>query len=47
MFTTELKFAGACLLKWFNKKKNKSKNLELSNEKKKENIKLNFGNGFM
>ena len=45
MFTTELKFAGDCLLKWFNKKY-KSKNLELRNEKKKkkkkENIKLNF-----
>ena len=41
MFTTELKFAGDCLLKWFNKKY-KSKNLELSNEKKKENMKLNF-----
>ena len=40
MFTTELKFAGDCLLKWFNKKY-KSKNLELSNEKK-ENMKLNF-----
>ena len=35
MFTTELKFAGDCLLKWFNKKY-KSKNLELSNEKKKK-----------
>ena len=35
MFTTELKFAGACLLKWFNKKY-KSKNLELRNEKKKK-----------
>ena len=44
MFTTELKFAGDCLLKWFNKKY-KSKNLELSNEKKKkekENMELNF-----
>ena len=40
MFTTELKFAGGCLLKWFSKKY-KSKNLELSNEKKKkENIKM-------
>ena len=39
MFTTELKFAGDCLLKWFNKKY-KSKNLELRNEKK--NMKLNF-----
>ena len=35
MFTTELKFAGDCLLKWFNKKY-KSKNLELRNEKKKK-----------
>ena len=35
MFTTELKFAGDCLLKWFNKKY-KSKNLELSNEKKRK-----------
>ena len=35
MFTTELKFAEDCLLKWFNKKY-KSKNLELSNEKKKK-----------
>ena len=35
MFTTELKFAGGCLLKGFNKKY-KSKNLELSNEKKKK-----------
>ena len=40
MFITDLKFAGDCLLKWFNKKY-KSKNLELSNEKK-ENMKLNF-----
>ena len=36
MFTTELKFAGDCLLKWFNKKIYKSKKLELSNEKKKK-----------
>ena len=35
MFTTELKFAGDCLLKWFNKKY-KSKNLELSNERKRK-----------
>ena len=35
MFTTELIFAGDCLLKWFNKKY-KSKNLELSNEKKRK-----------
>ena len=42
IFTTELKFAGDCLLKWFDKKY-RSKNLELSNEeKKKENMKLNF-----
>ena len=42
MFTTELQFAGDCLLKWFNKKY-RSKNLELRNEeKKKENMKLNF-----
>ena len=41
MFTTKLKFARDYLLKWFNKKY-KSKNLELSNEKKKENMKLNF-----
>ena len=41
MFTTELKFAGAGLFKWFNKKYI-SKNLELSNEEKKENMKLNF-----
>ena len=40
MLTTKLKFAGDCLLKWFNKKY-KSKNLELNNEKK-ENIKLNL-----
>ena len=40
MFTTELKFAEDCLLKWFNKKY-KSKNLELSNEKK-ENMKFNY-----
>ena len=39
MFTKELKFAGDCLLKWFNKKY-KSKNLELSNVEK--NMKLNF-----
>ena len=37
MFTTELKSAEDCLLKWFNKKY-KSKNLELSNEKKKKKI---------
>ena len=35
MFTTELKFAVDCLLKWFNKKY-KSKNLELSNEIKRK-----------
>ena len=35
MFTTKLKFARDYLLKWFNKKY-KSKNLELSNEKKKK-----------
>ena len=35
MFTTELKFAADYLLKWFNKKY-KSRNLEISNEKKKE-----------
>ena len=40
MFTTELKFAEDCLLKWFNKKY-KSKNLELSNEKQ-ENMKFNY-----
>ena len=34
MFSTELKFAADCLLKWFNKKF-KSNNLELSNEIKK------------
>ena len=37
MFTTELKFAGDCLLKWFNKKY-RSKNLELSNEEKEKKI---------
>ena len=35
MFNTELKLAGDCLLKWFNKKY-KSKNIELSNEKKRK-----------
>ena len=41
MSTTELKFSRDCLLKWFNKKY-KSKNLELSNEKNPENMRLNF-----
>ena len=41
IFTTELKFVGDCLLKWFNKKY-KSKNLELSNEKKKRKYKVEF-----
>ena len=41
MFTTELKFAGDCLFKWFNKKY-KSKNLELSNEKKKRKYEVEF-----
>ena len=41
MSTTELKFASDCLLKWFNEKY-KSKNLELSNEKNPENMKLYF-----
>ena len=40
MFSTELKFAADCLLKWFNKKF-KSNNLELSNEIKKS-MKLNI-----
>ena len=35
MFSTELKFAADCLLKWFNKKF-KSNNLELSNEQKRK-----------
>ena len=35
MFTTELKFAADCLLKWFNKKF-KSNNLQLSNNVKKK-----------
>ena len=33
MFSTELKFAGDCLLMWFNKKF-KNNNLQLSNDKK-------------
>ena len=48
MFTTELKFAADFLLKWFNKKY-KSKDLELSNEKKKRKYEVEFlidwGNG--
>ena len=35
MFSTEIKFAGDCLIKWFNKKF-KSKNLELSNDVKRK-----------
>ena len=35
MFSTELKFAADCLLKWFNRKF-KSNNLELSNEEKRK-----------
>ena len=35
MFTTELKFAVDCLMKWFNKKF-KSNNLELSNDVKRK-----------
>ena len=35
MFSTKLKFAADCLLKWFNKKF-KLYNLELSNEGKKK-----------
>ena len=35
MFTTEIKFAGGCLFKCFDKKY-KSKKLELSNEKKRK-----------
>ena len=35
MFSTEIKFAGDCLVKWFNKKF-KFKNLELSNDVKRK-----------
>ena len=35
MFSTEIKFAGDCLIKWFNKKF-KFKNLELSNDVKRK-----------
>ena len=35
MLSTEIKFAGDCLIKWFNKKF-KSKNLELSNDLKRK-----------
>ena len=35
MFNTEIKFAGDCLIKWFNKKF-KSKNLELNNDLKRK-----------
>ena len=35
MFSTEIKFAGDCLIKWFNKKF-ESKNLELSNDVKRK-----------
>ena len=34
MFSMELKFAAGSLLAWFNKKKNKSNNFELSNEQR-------------
>ena len=47
MFTTELKFAADYLLKWFNRKY-KSKNLELSNEKKRKyevEFPINWENG--
>ena len=47
IFTTELKFAGDCLLKQFNKKY-KSKTLELSNEKKRKyevEFPVNWENG--
>ena len=47
MFTTELKFGGDCLLKWFNKKY-KCKNLELSNKKKRKyevEFRLDWENG--
>ena len=37
MFSTEIKFEGDCLIKWFNKKF-KSKNLELSDVKRKYDI---------
>ena len=35
MFSTEIKFEGDCLIKWFNKKF-KSKNIELSNDVKRK-----------
>ena len=35
MFSTEIKFAGDCLIKWFNKKY-RTKNLELSNDVKRK-----------
>ena len=35
MFSTEIKFAGDCIVKWFNKKF-KFKNLELSNDVKRK-----------